>query len=298
MRNNRQSIAQARLCLTAQFCDLVIGKFGQNRITTIGLECTAFGDLNRVVQRLRQISKQGRHFSLRFEIVLRGQTATSLLLIHIGTIRNTDQGIMRLVHLRGWEIDIIGGNQRQTHRIRHLDKRAFGHTFGFGQSTINRVTLQFDIQTITKDTRQTIHQSLRRGNLTCLQQLTNWAIRPTGQADNIRAVLGQLIHSDLRQLIAVFDIQARIQLHQVFVTCLSLGQQNHRRRGTGFFTRTAFHVGHIDLTADNRLNAPARHRNGILQSGKHVIRVGQRHRRHLCIYTKARQLFQPQCAFQ
>ena len=43
--------------LTAQFFDLVIGEFRQDRITAIGLECTAARNFNSIFNRFGQIGE-------------------------------------------------------------------------------------------------------------------------------------------------------------------------------------------------------------------------------------------------
>ena len=55
--DHRQPVLQSSLGLTAQFLDLVIGEFRQNRIAAIGHESAAARDLHRVLQRLGQIGE-------------------------------------------------------------------------------------------------------------------------------------------------------------------------------------------------------------------------------------------------
>ena len=93
--------------------------------------------------------------------MLRGQAAARLLLVNIGAFRDADQRIMGLVHVCLWEVDVIGGNQWQPHRIGHLDKAAFGRALALGrQATRPGVALQLDIQPVAKNLGKSLHQCL------------------------------------------------------------------------------------------------------------------------------------------
>ena len=179
-----QPLLQTFIGLTAQFLHLVIGEFRQDGITPIRHKGTAPGDFHRVFNRLRQIGEENAHLLCRFEIMLRRQLPARILLIHIGPVRDTDQRVMRLVHVRFREIDIVGGHQRQIHGIGHLDQPAFGQTFRLGLGAIlARVSLQFHIEPVREDRLKPIHQRLRRGALACLKQHSHRAFGAAGQTD-------------------------------------------------------------------------------------------------------------------
>ena len=57
--------------------------------------------------------------------MLAGQPAAVVLLIDIGTVGDTDQRIVRLIHIRFGEIHVICGNQRNIHGIGHFHKPTF-----------------------------------------------------------------------------------------------------------------------------------------------------------------------------
>ena len=108
----------------------------------------------------------------------------------------------------------------------------------------------------------------------------------------------KFLNRHLRQLTGLVDVQAGVQLHQVFIPRFGLRQQNHRRRQTRLAARIGGQIGHIDLTSQNRLDARARKRHGKLQRCEHVVGIGQRHGRHLCRAAKFGQLLQPHRSFQ
>ncbi len=174
---------QALIGDAAQFRDLIVRKFRQYRITAIGLKRAALGDFDRILNRFWQVGEERDHLLLRFEIVLRGQFAARVLLIHISAIGNANQRIMRLVHIRFREIHVICRDQRDALGIGHFDKAALGQAFRFGQATVHGMTLQLDIKSIAKGAMKTIHQGFRSGPLRALQQLTNRALGATRQTD-------------------------------------------------------------------------------------------------------------------
>ena len=134
VRNYGQPCIQPLTGKATQGINFIIGEFRQNRVALEGLESTAAGDFDRVFQRFRQIGKQGGHFSLGLEIVLRRQPPARGLLIDISPFGDANQRIMRLVHIGLREIDIVGRDQRQAHGISHLNQPLFTQRLGFWQA--------------------------------------------------------------------------------------------------------------------------------------------------------------------
>ena len=156
--------------------------------------------------------------------MLRGQAAARLLLVNIGALGDADQRVMRLIHLRFREIDVVGRHQGQTHLIGKFDMPAFGPRLGFGQTAaLARMALQLDIKPLRIDRRQPLQDRAGLGALPGCQQAAQGTIRPAGQADQPLGMVGQFVQSHLRQLPALAEIEARVQLHQVHVTRLVLG---------------------------------------------------------------------------
>ena len=223
-RDDGEPLFQAFKRLTAQLIDLVIGEFRQDRRAFVGHEGTALRDLHRVLQGLGQIGEEGRHLGFGLEVMLWGQATAWFLLVNIGTLGNADQRVMRLIHLRFREIDVIGRHQGQAHLIGKFDMPAFGPRLGFGQTAaLAGVALQFDIKPLRIDRRQAFQDRAGLGPLPGCQQAAQGTIRPTGQADQPLSMVGQFVQSHLRQLPALAEIEARVQLHQVHVTRLVLG---------------------------------------------------------------------------
>ena len=169
--------------LPFQFFDLVIGELGQDRRAAVGHESAAARDLDSVIDRLRQVGEERDHFGGGLEIMLRREPPAGLLLVDIGAFGNADQRVMRLIHFRFREVDIIGRHERQPHGIGHLHKPAFRGSLRFGLPVLARMALQFDVKPVLERSRKALHQRLRRRDLPFLQELTHRPVRATGQTD-------------------------------------------------------------------------------------------------------------------
>ena len=291
MGDHGQTFLQTFIGLTAQLCDLVIGKFRQDRRAFIRLERTAFGDFDGVFDRLGQIGEQRDHFLGGFEIVLRRQTAARFVLVNIGAFGDTDQRVVGFVNVGFVEIDIVGRDQRNIHAIGHFNEPAFGQAFGLWRAVFAWVTLKFDIQTIGKDRFERLHQFFGFAALAHAQQTPHGAIRAARQTNQAFVMAAQIIQFDLRQPPTRVHIQNAVQLHQVFIPAFVLGQQNDWRGVFGAFTRFGGDETHIHLTADNRLNASARHIFGKFQRTEHVVRVCHRNGGHVQVFDHTGQFF-------
>ena len=115
--------------------------------------------------------------------MLRCQLTARVLLIDVGTIRDTNQCIMRFIHRRLREIDVVGGDQWNALGVGHFDEPSLGQALCLGQATILRMTLEFNVKPIPKCALHLIHERFRRRALPALQQLANCALRSAGETD-------------------------------------------------------------------------------------------------------------------
>ncbi len=298
MGDDRQPVVEALFGLTAQLFDLVIGEFRQDRIATIGAKGTAPGDFNRVFNRFRQVGKKRRHLLRRLEVMLTGQAAARLRLIHIGPFGHADHRVMGLVHLGGREINVVCGHQREVHPIGHVNEPTFGQPLGLGRAVFAGVTLQLDIKPVAKRPVQPAHQRLCRRLLSGLQQPSHRPVRPAAEADHTLGMGLQIRHGDMRQLPVPAQVERGVQLHQVLIATLVLRQQDQWRGRRGFLARGDVFCTEIHLTAHDRLNARAAGGHGKLQSGKHIVGVGHRDGGHARIKAETRQFLEPDRALQ
>ena len=297
-RDHLQPRGQPGPGLTAQLLHLVVGELRQDRRVLLHLEGTAAGNLHRVFQRLGQVGEQRRHLGFGLEVVLRRQAAAGFLLVDIGAIGDAQERVVGLIHVGLGEIDIVGGDQRQAHRIGHLDQPLLGQPFGLGRTGAVAVALQFDIQPVGVDRRQPGHQRLRLGRLPRPQEAADRAIGAAGQADQPPGMGGQLCHRHLRKRAPLADVEAGVELHQIVIASLGLRQQHHRRRIARPLAGLCGVVGQRDLAADDRLHPRARRQRGKLQRAEHVVGVGHGDGGHPGLLAQADQLLHRHRAFQ
>ena len=290
MGDDLQALGQTGMGLTAQFGHLVIGEFGQDRRVLGHRKGAAAGDFDGIVDRLGQVGEQDGHLLGRFEVMLGRQAAAGVGLVDIGLFRDADQSVMRLVHRRLGEIDVVRRHQRQVPRIGQIDQPALGRGLGGHQLAILAgMALQFHIQAVAKGRGQPVGQRLGLGHLPLRDQQAQRTDSAPCQADQPLGPPAQLIDGHMRQRAALAQGQAGGQRHKVHPARLVLRQEDHRPRGI----RRQRH-----LTADDGLDALVAGLHAEFQRGEHVVRIGQRHRRHARISGKSGQFAYGNGTFQ
>ena len=258
-------------------------------------EGAAAGDLDGVLHRLWQVGEQHRHVLGRLEVVLRGQAAAGLRLVHIGLFGDADQRVMGLEHVGLGEIHVIGGHQRQGFRIGQVDQPAFGRGLGRHQlAVLAGMALQFDVEPGRKGPVQAVGKRIGLVALPLRDQQAQRTGGAAGQADQTLGMGAQLVQRHMRQGAALAQIQTRRQRHQVQPARLVLGQQNH---GPGDIAQGFRGLDH-DLAADDGLDALFHSLDAEFQRREQGIRVGQRHRGHAPFRSQTRQLAHGNRAFQ
>ena len=299
MRDDRQPVPQAVARLAAQFLDLVIGEFRQDRLVLFHRKGAAPGDFDGVFQRLGQVGKQRAHFGFGLEGMLRRQAPARGLLVNISAFGNADQRVMRLKHLGLGEIDIVGCHQRQIHLIGQADKALLGQAFRRGcLPAVAWMALQLHIKALRIDRSQPRQHRPRLRPLPGLQEPPHRPVRATGQADQPGGILRQIVQRHLWQLAALVEIKAGVQLHQIHVAGLVLCQQDHGGKGPRLFARSGRIMRHRDLAPHDRLHARPLGGDRKLQRCEHVVGVGDRHRRHVLRHAEPDQLLDRNRPFQ
>ncbi len=182
---------------------------------------------------------------------------------------------MRLVHVGLGEIDIVGGDQRQVHRIGHLDMAAFGRLFRLGILTaLAGMALQLDIEPVGKGRGKPQHQRLGLRDLPGLQEPPDGAVRAAGEADEAVGMRLELLGRDMRQSPVAAHVEAGVELHQMRIARLVLREKNDGRGRAGAVAGLHGVVIDRDLAADNRLHPRACRQNREFQRGEHVVGVG------------------------
>ncbi len=103
---------------------LAVGR--QNGFDGLDHEGAAPSDQHRVVHRVGQVGKQRAHLRAGLEVVLRRQAA-ALGVRDMRALRDTDQRVVRLVHVGSEEKHLVCGHQGQIERFGKPDHPRFGH---------------------------------------------------------------------------------------------------------------------------------------------------------------------------
>ena len=231
--------------------------------------------------------------------MLRCQTASGLLLVHISALGDADHRIVGLKHRGFGEIDVVRRHQRQVQRIGEVHQPRLRHCLGMRQNAcLHRMALQFHIQPPRIGPRQPRRQTLRFGCVTSLQIPPQRAVRPAGQADHTLRMRLKFFQSDRGQSAALVHVKAGRQLHQMTVTDLVLRQKHDRGRGFQLFALRRRLIGDAHLTADDRLDALVLRGNRKLQRREHRVGVGHRDGGHVHRAGQLDQLLHRHRAFQ
>ena len=214
----------------------------------------ASGDDDRIVNSFGQVGEKLTHICRRLEVMLLRQAA-ALSFRHIGAAGDAEQRIVRLVHVGGREIGVIGSDQRDIVIVGEFQQTGFGLAFDR-----RAVALNLDIEAAGKHVVQALAHCLRRRALPVRDQPAQRPVRPAGEAQQAFGAFGEFFQRGVS--IAVLGCQERFgsDFHHVFVAGLVLHQQHqpvvarHLALAIGFTRGFAF-ARNVDLSADDRLDA-------------------------------------------
>ena len=238
-------------------------------------EGAAFGDFDRVGERLRQIGEQFAHFRAALEAVLGIELAAVGFRDH-APFRDADQRVMRLVVLRGREIRLVGGDQRQALAISEIDQHRLGHAL-----RRRAVALQFDIEPVAEQALQSLKP--RRGEMALPGRdgAVERSAGPASERDDAVSLALEPFELEARRLVCGgVEKGARGQPHQAAITLFARGQEHDalaRNGGVGV-ARAMVGVAEVDgqRAADDRLDTAGGHFFGEFQRPEHVVGIRER----------------------
>ncbi len=102
----------------------------------------------------------------------------------------------------------------------------------------------------------------------------------------------------MRKLSVAAQVEAGVELHQVFVAALVLRQQDQGRRIARTFARARVDISQIDLAADDRLHPGARGGDRKFQRREQVVGVGHGDCGHAHRLAQAGKLLEPHRPFE
>ena len=274
-----QPVGQAFMGARDQLLDLgpaALGReAGQDRRVGADPKGAAAGNFDRVGQRFRQVGKARIHLFRRGQVVVRRHPAP-VGDRDEGAFRDTQQGVMGLVHRLVREIGLIGRNQGQIAGIGLADQPVLGFELGF-----KTVTLQLDIKPVAKGRCELVQIGRGLRLPTARDQTVEKAIRPAGQGNQPRRVIEHQAERDVR-LFRPVDIQigGAGKRHQIAIAGLVLGQQDQCPVRLGALARMRVTQTDFQRTPDNRLDPSPGQDLGKLKRPEKIVCVRQRDRRH------------------
>ena len=281
-----QALLQTLPRLMRQFLDfgppLTRREAGQDRVALGHEEGAPPGDLDGVITGLRQVGEGLPHFRSSLEAVLDGHPAT-FVLPEEGAVGNAQKRVVRTVHLRGREIDIVRRHQRRAVLISVAHQKRFRRRL-MRQS----VALQLHIKPVAE---HRLH--LRKGGKAFslaprYKQRIDGAVGTAGQKDEPLAARDDVFpgHASLG-LHRRGDKGMRRQRHEVQPSCLGLGDQGDRRRPRPTLLPPCADPRHRQRAPDQGLNALVLKDLGNFERTEEICAIRQTHRRHVIRQRKA-----------
>ena len=182
---------QAFACLPAQFLHLGLlgivaraGEARQDRRALLRIVGAAHGDLDGVVDRLRQVGEQHRHFGLALQVIV-GRQPPAVVGGNHRALGDGDQRVMRVEIVARRKERLVGGDQRQFVAISEIDRRRLDAPVPIADA------LQLDIEPVAEDRLQLEQPAFGEIGVVEFQRHAHRAARAAGEADQPRRQLLQ-----------------------------------------------------------------------------------------------------------
>ncbi len=251
----------------------------QDRLARHRPERAALGDLDGRGERLRQVGELRHHLGAGLEAVLDGELAPVGLAEH-APLGDAQQRVVGLVVVDGRKERLVGGDERDTLGIGEIDERGLD-----GALLGEAVALQLDIEPVAERLLERVQARSGEMRLAGEDRAIDRAVRTAGERDQPLGAAVEPGPLDVRRLVAgMIEEGAGVEMQQVAVAGLGRGEQHEaRHRGDRRAARPhlVFLVATVDRqrTADDRLDARARHLVGEFERAEHVVAVGEGQRR-------------------
>jgi hypothetical protein len=269
---------EARLGLRLELGRLVAPALGvearQDRLALLDAEGAAPGDLDRVLDRLRQVGEELGHLRRRLEIVL-GRDARAILFAEIGRAGDAHQRIVGAMPLALGEADVVGGDERQAVGVGEFDHRRFDVRLD-----ALAVAVEFDIEPVGERPCKLEQRRFRRFGLALLHERGERAFAAAGERDEAFGVLENARQGHMRRLARRGLEKGRAgEAHQVGVAGGVLRQQRKR-------SVDARLVLDVEGDADDRLDAGLGGRFGEFQRAEQIVGIGEPERGHFVLHRR------------
>src|SRR3990170_1353172 len=224
------------------------------------VEATAFGDANRVVERLRQVGEEALHLRGRLQVELRVGTQMGSSLFEVRPVSDGDEHVVEAMPLADVVVDVIRRDDAEVELVRQGDEALVTRLV-----LVDKVVLQLDEEALAAEDVAVARRGLERGSrLAALYQGRDLALATAGKGDEALGVLRQPLEAHARLAPRGAEVGAAEQAREVSVATRRLGEQRQMR-----FVRQR------DLGAGDRPQVPRLRRLGELHRAGEVVVVGQ-----------------------
>ncbi len=254
-------------------------------------EGAAPGDLDGVVDGLRQIGEELDHFLRRLEIML-GAQPPPLIDGDIASFRDADQRVMRLVIVGAREIRLVGRDDRQMRVVSQVEQQRLDHPL-----LLQPVALQLDIEAVAENALERVQGALGKSEIVGGERAVDHAVGAAGERDQAFMVKCQMRNRDHRlAAIGAVAIGFGRELDEIGVAGLVLGEQRDAAVidvpldlawRLGFRFRGGEAQG--QRAADDGLNAGLRQGLGEFERAEQIVGIGDGKRRQSVLGSKGDQ---------
>ncbi len=139
------------------------GEARQDRLAGLQNEGAASSDLDRILQRFRQIGEELFHLRAALQVVIRGESETAVVGDN-GVVGDRHQRVVGIIIVARREEGFIGRDQRKIMLVGKADDLLFVPL------VVSAVPLQLDIKPVPEDALQRQQPRLRRGGVAVLER--------------------------------------------------------------------------------------------------------------------------------
>ena len=242
-------------------------------------EAAHLGDAHRARQRLRVVGEHRRHLRRALDVELLRVEAQPLRLVHLLAGADAEQHVVGLVVLAAEVVRVVGGHEGQA-RLSVEPVESLVHPPLLLDPVVHHLQEE---PLAAEDVAQDAHR-LQRGRLLAgADVLRHLAREAAGEPDQPLGVRGQHVLVDAGPVVEALRVADGHELHEVVVARLVLGQERQVVVGlldAGPRLVVAAARGHVDLAAEDGLDALVE--AGVVEGDRseHVAVVGDGHRLH------------------
>ena len=160
---------------------------GRARLWAIG---AAPGNLDGVLDRLRQVGEKLGHGPTALEIVLRAQPSP-LINGDVAALGDTDQRVMRLEIVRAFEIGLVGGDDGQLRVISEIEQERLDNPL-----LLKPVPLDFDIEPIAEDALERVEGRLGEAEIVGGERAVDHSLGAAGQRHQATLIEREMFSGD------------------------------------------------------------------------------------------------------